>query len=1487
MSSSTELSKRSIGVILEQELTAYEEMSFKYSELCQKMQMKITGFLLQDIYVTPDSCFQKAQTLVRKAKALRVCSIDGLKDCIQCLSEAIIILKDISGDMCTNKNPIDHQLSVAYCLRALCTQESEPSSKKIFEDLKAALDLWLNMSLLDCFEEGECSALSDNMMILLYNIIDLIQLKGLMELSGGAYQLVTRIFKSRNVPIEKWLTLLWESRRLSHALCVSPVNEAFILNSSLQFSELSSIDFWIHHLQGNRSSLVGFQQNFSFLFASSHMNSCSQGSSFQTDITVDDVQKAALEMISNVPVSSHCAFLAGCLYYDLCPRLIANGQLIEALSFAKQAHRLHAELFQRKFTRNVQQQNEKHNVMIDFSKSLGDEVEKFGVNISVAREVLLFDSISWDLKDSYLSPWKIVQRYLESTLQLGTIHEMIGDGGEAETYLQWGKAMSCSLQLPLFMVAFSSLLGKLYVKKKLWDLAEKELQSAEQILKDCSTTFCCSKCNLILEVTLYQYLGDLCSTRFISEVTAKNWYTSGLDKLNISEWKNPLTCPEQGNDETAQDVKCGAGKTCTCSYFTINEAGENVTKSMKACLETKTGTKQNRKTKIAAKVLRKDPNLGVEDKPRVTRSRYRSSQNQHISISSKSEVDESVEGTNKSDPCGMLSQKESILDKKCCTVASRFALPCAFSKIRCWHCLPSEAMNSGLLNDFINLKWEFVRRQLSMKLLTRVVKCFAYPGQVDEIRKFLLSSISILVSRNPFCSPFSSISLDCFNHLVAKEIPGDVFALERAEIIHDICLYSLKCYHSKVTRNIFCNLTPVKFEDLASWLMIAFVLSCEVPVIFQKVSKLLAVMYVVSASSEQFSLSSLSKVLGENCWASYFHEASTGTHLTYRFLSHLSGRCKGSYLTGSSCTGEGTLSSLRPVPDTSVDLVEYVKKFLAGLPSTTIISISLLGHDYTSLLQELLLYPTCVQAWMLVSRLSFGSEPVVMLLPLDSILQASDEEDLSTLGLGTLLECEKPSEGWHCPWGFTVVDDVAPAFKTILEENYLSTTSPFEDTQHNRMLWWKRRKNLDHSLDKLLRNLEDSWFGSWKCLLLGKWLNCKNFDSVLKNLVNDLRKKCKLDINEDLLGVILGGSKYVRDGETSVSQLCLKKDCYIAKVGHCDEAMSGILSNAANGFGLSSEVASQLLNEALDMLEVDDSVRREPIILVLDYEVQMLPWENLPILRNQEVYRMPSVSSISAFLDKGINHQDRVGKELVPFPSIDPLDAFYLLNPDGDLSDTQIAFENWFRDKNLEGKAGSKPTVGELASALKSHDLFIYFGHGSGSQYIPRHEIQKLENCAATLLMGCSSGSLTLNGSYAPQGVPLSYLLAGSPAIVANLWEVTDKDIDRFGRAMLDAWLKERSDLPTECLQCKLLSEEFEAMNLKGGNKGKAKRKVPRKKLQELVESDSHNNSNCCHRPKIGAFMGQARSVCTLPFLTGAAPVCYGVPTGIWRKKNV
>lgn len=106
--------------------------------------------------------------------------------------------------------------------------------------------------------------------------------------------------------------------------------------------------------------------------------------------------------------------------------------------------------------------------------------------------------------------------------------------------------------------------------------------------------------------------------------------------------------------------------------------------------------------------------------------------------------------------------------------------------------------------------------------------------------------------------------------------------------------------------------------------------------------------------------------------------------------------------------------------------------------------------------------------------------------------------------------------------------------------------------------------------------------------------------------------------------------------------------------------------------------------------------------------------------------------------------------------------------------------------------------------------------------------------------------------------------------MVANLWEVTDKDIGRFGKAMLDAWLRERSSPLVACAQCRLVAE-LKSMSITGG-KGNAKKKIPRKKLSKACSSVVCEDY-CNHRTKIGSFMSQAREACTLSFFIGASPV--------------
>ncbi|XVF45726.1 hypothetical protein PTKIN_Ptkin02bG0229600 [Pterospermum kingtungense] len=1495
--SSTKVSKRAIGIILEQELLAYQEMNHGYPDLCQGMQIKVIDLLMQDVYTTEGSPLWKARILIRKGRALRANGIEALKDCIQCLSEAISIMENLYGQRNTPGTSAHHQLAAAYCLRALCAQEAEPSSEQVYQDICIALDLWLGIFVPDsCFADEEFKMVSGNTLPLLYNILDLLSMKGYTKLHSNLYKLIIRIYELNNLQLVKCLANLWECRRLSHALCVSPVNESFITNLSEHCGESSkSIDFWINCLSGSQPGLLGFQQNltcFSNTFSDGLKN---HERDVQSVFTVDNVKQIACELTASDPVRSHSLFLAGHLYYDLCERHISIAQLFKGLSYAKEAFRLRSQLFKRKFTFSIEEQVEKYNETGDIgeiAQKVTNGPKKLQVHKIVASDLWSFDGSSENLCDYYLSPWNVLQCYLESILQVGCVNEMTGNGIEAESFLLWGKSISCSQGLPLFEAAFSSVLGKLYRKKRLWNYAEKELQSAKKVLVDGDSYNSCIRCRLLLEVNLEQQLGDLFRNLFDSIIInrskdelshAEFLYKSALEKLNHSEWNN-ITCDEENNENLINRT------TITSTEDVTGNAAAHHTRNQPEVI----GARKSRKTKNVSKSVQKEQHVITERSSRVTRSKSRSSQNQSMSSAGESQGGHLKQlngevGSKLSVTCW--EKESSFLGNRSCMDESRNEIACICNGTKCWHCLPTEISKSGLLKFFINMKWECARRRLLVRVLTGIGKCLEYHGQTHEIHKVVWQSICAIVCRNKCTQTCSRAHATFLLDLIGREILGDAFAVERAAILYHIGWITVKNFYSKDTRIVCCDLSNVQLSKIVHWLKLAFVLCREVPVLFQKVSRLLCAIYLLSATHEHFVLP-FCKALSESHWASYFHQASLGTQLNYQFFPNTYGRSNAPrfvdtgdlHAIGSSCLHTETSSLLRLAPESVSDLEQFVVNFYAGLPCTAIICISLLGRAYTSLLKELLLYPSSIHAWMLLSRLNSKNQPIVLLLPLDSVLEevleaAPDDDARACQELHQWMNSGKK---WNCPWGSTVVDDVAPAYKVILEENFITSAScPPDDTKSARSLWWMMRKKVDHQLGELLSDLEDSWLGPWRHVLLGDCLDCKSLNTVHKKLVRDLKSKCKMDINESFLKLVLGGGEFINE-ETCLSQQCLRKGCYIGMLKHHSE--ESCRSNATDNV---SALASQLIREAVNELHVEDTIPREPIILVLDHDVQMLPWESIPILRQQEVYRMPSVGSISMTLERSSRYQDEMGSNAAAFPLIDPFDAFYLLNPGGDLPNTQAQFENWFRDQNFEGKAGTEPTAEELVTALKTHDLFLYFGHGSGEQYVSREDIQGLEKCAATLLMGCSSGSLKLNGCYVPRGISLSYIQAGSPVIIANLWEVTDKDIDRFGKAVLDAWFRERTDLADCCSQCNVLIEEFEAMKIRGGRKGNSKKKMTSSSNAGEATSGGSSSKNVCeHRPKIGSFVGRAREACTLRFLNGASPVCYGVPTGIRRKNK-
>ncbi|KAL7059393.1 hypothetical protein AAHC03_012876 [Spirometra sp. Aus1] len=86
---------------------------------------------------------------------------------------------------------------------------------------------------------------------------------------------------------------------------------------------------------------------------------------------------------------------------------------------------------------------------------------------------------------------------------------------------------------------------------------------------------------------------------------------------------------------------------------------------------------------------------------------------------------------------------------------------------------------------------------------------------------------------------------------------------------------------------------------------------------------------------------------------------------------------------------------------------------------------------------------------------------------------------------------------------------------------------------------------------------------------------------------------------------------------------------------------------------------------------------------------------------------------------------------------------------------------------------------------------YRYLGHGNGSRFLMSTFSEGLVARAVALIVGCSSGRPRLDGRHEPYASVFNHLIAGSPTVLSLLWDVTDRDIDRFTKAFLTGWLIE------------------------------------------------------------------------------------------------
>ncbi|GME67231.1 unnamed protein product [[Candida] boidinii] len=393
-------------------------------------------------------------------------------------------------------------------------------------------------------------------------------------------------------------------------------------------------------------------------------------------------------------------------------------------------------------------------------------------------------------------------------------------------------------------------------------------------------------------------------------------------------------------------------------------------------------------------------------------------------------------------------------------------------------------------------------------------------------------------------------------------------------------------------------------------------------------------------------------------------------------------------------------------------------------------------------------------------------------------------------------------------------------------------------TKQDKADWWRERKSLDNDLKTVLEDIDHYWFGGFRTIFESSKFEDNKFDDFKKELqtiLNDLVSESDfLEIDDTSIELLSLQDPTVQENKTVSFKLA--KDI-IMHILYSIQSKMPLFK-----MPISSEIDSKV-EQIVELLERKSTVLKESdnahIVLVPTNKCNSLPWESTPILRNKSVTRMPSIHMLTNLLSKNDNKPD--GSQ------IDTSKGYYVINPAGDLKRTEENFKTIFEDMHgWNGIVGEKPTETDIIQGISNSNLYIYAGHGGGEQYIKSNSIKKLENCCPTILLGCSSGALKYEGVFEPYGTVYNYLLGGSPMVLVNLWDVTDKDIDKFTISMLQKW------------ELFVDYDSLKSFSLNTCN--------------DDSTDDNEFPSN------LSEAIRDSRDTCTLKYLNGAAPILYGIP---------
>lgn len=417
--------------------------------------------------------------------------------------------------------------------------------------------------------------------------------------------------------------------------------------------------------------------------------------------------------------------------------------------------------------------------------------------------------------------------------------------------------------------------------------------------------------------------------------------------------------------------------------------------------------------------------------------------------------------------------------------------------------------------------------------------------------------------------------------------------------------------------------------------------------------------------------------------------------------------------------------------------------------------------------------------------------------------------------------------------------------------------------------WWAEREALDSRLKRLLVTIETTWLGGFKGI----------FSQHCKQL--DLLARFQRDFHQ-MLDRTLPSRNKTRGKKATPKAEAVTLDPRILDLfiglgdptdpdGDFDEALNDLLyfvvdilqfhgeRNAYDeidfdGMVLETYDALRGYHNAASSTEREDGTHT---VLVLDKVLHAFPWESLPCMDGLSVSRVPSLACLRQLIHEA-GRDVASGESQGHFVSAKA--GTYILNPSSDLTNTQTFFQSAFSGlASWTGITNKAPKESEFEKALATAEIMVYFGHGSGAQYIRGKTIRRLDKCKpATFLMGCSSAALTDAGEFECYGPVWNYMMAGCPAVVGTLWDVTDRDIDRFAGRTFEEWgLFPRGTFHTK-------------------DKGKSKSRA-----RGFAEEVDEGGEGLLAKASLAEAVARARNACRFKYLNGAAVVLYGIPVYI------